>query len=167
MPNVVQQRYQATAERGPFLFRRPRKFGDSQRCYSAPRADSGQRGYSLVELIIVMAIISLLVTIVIPVYTNTIRRTNEAVLKDNLALLRTAIDEYTFDRMMAPQTLDDLVSEGYINDVPVDPITKSNQTWVPIIEDSLRFPDQTQSGIFDVQSGSSDRSMEGTPYSEW
>lgn len=114
-----------------------------------------------------MAIISLLVSIVIPLYTNAIRRTNEAVLKDNLSLLRAAIDEYTFDRSMAPQTLDDLVSEGYINDVPVDPITKSNQTWVPIIEDSLRFPDQTQSGIFDVQSGSSDKSMEGTPYSEW
>ncbi len=138
----------------------------SVRGYSPPRAHAA-RGYSLVELIIVMAIISLLVTLAIPVYTNAIRRTNESVLKDNLALLRTSIDEYTFDRSAAPQTLDDLVSEGYINDVPVDPITKSNQTWVPIIEDSLRFPDQTQSGIFDVQSGSSEMSMEGTPYSEW
>ena len=77
------------------------------------------------------------------------------------------IDEYTFDKKKAPQTLEDLVAEGYLRAVPIDPITKSDQTWRKIIEDSLSAVDQTQPGIFDVRSGSDLTSLEGTPYSEW
>lgn len=128
---------------------------------------NSQRGYTLIELVIVMAIVGILISIAIPMYTNSIRRANETVLKNNLFQLRTMIDEYTFDRKAAPQTLEDLVAEGYINSVPVDPVTKSNQTWVLIIEDTVTAVDQTQPGIFDVRSGSDLVSLEGTPYSEW
>ncbi len=127
----------------------------------------GERGYTLIELIIVMAIIGILVGVAIPMYTNAIRRSNETLLKNNLFVMRNAIDEYTFDRKMAPQNLDDLVEEGYLREIPQDPITKSNQTWTEIIEDSLTAVDQTQPGIFDIRSGSDTISLEGTPYSEW
>ncbi len=88
-------------------------------------------------------------------------------LHSNLQTLRTVIDEYTFDKKKAPQTLDDLVAEGYLRAVPIDPITGSDQTWRKIVEDSLTAVDQTQPGIFDVRSGSDLVSLEGTPYSEW
>lgn len=127
----------------------------------------GQRGYTLIELIIVMAIIGILVGIAIPMYTNAIRRSNETLLKNNLFVMRNAIDEYTFDRKMAPQNLSDLVDEGYLREIPQDPITKSNETWTEILEDTLTAVDQTQPGIFDVRSGSDTESLEGTPYSEW
>ena len=124
-------------------------------------------GYTLIELIIVMAIISVLVGIAVPIYTRAIQRSKETVLKSNLFNLRVAIDEYTFDKKAAPQTLDDLVSEGYLRQVPVDPVTGSERTWEVIIEDALTSVDQTQPGIFDVHSGSDLISLEGTPYSEW
>lgn len=127
----------------------------------------GRRGYTLIELIIVMAIIGILIGIAIPMYTNAIRRSNETLLKNNLFVMRNAIDEYTFDRKMAPQNLSDLVDEGYLREIPQDPITKSNETWTEIIEDSLTAVDQTQPGIFDIRSGSDTTSLEGTPYSEW
>ena len=126
-----------------------------------------KRGYTLIELIIVMAIISILVSIAIPLYQKSILRTKESVLHSHLQLLRTVIDEYTFDKKKAPQTLDDLVAEGYLRAVPIDPITGSDQTWRKIVEDSLTAVDQTQPGIFDVRSGSDLTSLEGTPYSEW
>lgn len=124
-------------------------------------------GWTLIELLIVMAIVAVLISVAVPLYTNSIRRTKETVLKSNLFMLRTQIDEYTFDKKAAPQTLDDLVAEGYIRQVPIDPMTGSNQSWEVIIEDSLSSVDQTQPGIFDVRSGSDERSLEGTVYSEW
>jgi general secretion pathway protein G len=129
---------------------------------------NGKRaGYTLIELIIVMAIISILISVAVPFYTKSIQRTKETVLKQNLFNLRTVIDEYTFDKKAAPQQLEDLVREGYLRAVPVDPITGSDRTWKPVIEDSVRAVDQTQPGIFDVRSGSSAKSLEGTSYSEW
>ncbi len=125
------------------------------------------RGYTFIELMIVMAIISVLVSIAVPLYTKSITRTKESLLKNNLYTLRTVIDEYTFDKKKAPQALQDLVSEGYLRAVPIDPITGSDQTWRVVMEDALTSVDQTQPGIWDVHSGSDQKSLEGTPYSEW
>jgi general secretion pathway protein G len=126
-----------------------------------------KRGYTLIELIIVMAIISVLVSIAVPLYQKSLQRTKETLLKNNLFTLRTVIDEYTFDKQKAPQTLQDLVTEGYLRSVPLDPITGSDQSWRLIMEDALSMVNQTQPGIFDVRSGSDLKSLEGTPYSEW
>jgi len=126
-----------------------------------------RRGYTLIELIIVMAIISVLVSIAVPMYQKSLLRTKESLLKNNLFTLRTVIDEYTFDKKKAPQTLEDLVSDGYLRAVPIDPITGNNQSWRLIMEDAISMVDQTQPGIFDIRSGSDLKSLEGPPYSEW
>ena len=132
------------------------------------RIRSGKReGYTLIELIIVMAIISILLSIAVPLYQKSLLRTKESLLKNNLFTLRTVIDEYTFDKQKAPQTLQDLVSQGYLRAVPIDPITGSDQTWRVIMEDALTMVNQTEPGIYDVRSGSDLKSLEGTPYSEW
>ena len=134
---------------------------------AAVRPRGLRSGYTLIELIIVMAIISVLVSIAVPLYQKSLQRTKETLLKNNLFTLRTVIDEYTFDKQKAPQTLQDLVTEGYLRSVPLDPITGSDQSWKLIMEDALSMVNQTQPGIFDVRSGSDLKSLEGTPYSEW
>jgi len=125
------------------------------------------RGYTLIELIIVMAIISILLATAVPMYQKSLVRTKESLLKNNLFTLRTVIDEYTFDKQKAPQTLQDLVDQGYLRGVPLDPMTGSSETWRVIMEDAVSTVDQTQPGIYDVHSGSDQKSLEGTPYSEW
>ena len=125
-----------------------------------------RRGYTLIELFIVMAIISILVSIAVPMYQKSLLRTKESMLHSHLFTLRTVIDEYTFDKKKAPTTLQDLVSEGYLRAVPIDPIT-GNDNWRTINEDSLIAVDQTQPGIYNVQSLSDLTSLEGTPYSQW
>ncbi len=123
-------------------------------------------GYTLIELMIVMAIISIMVSIAIPIYQKALIRTKESLLKNNLFTMRTVIDEYTFDKKKAPQTPQDLVSEGYLRAVPIDPITGNDQ-WVTVMEDALTSVDQTQPGIWDVHSASDQKSLEGTIYSQW
>jgi len=124
-------------------------------------------GFTLIELMIVMAITAVLMSIAVPIYTRSIQRAKESVLKNNLFSLRTVIDEYTYDKQKAPQTLQDLVSDGYLRQVPIDPITGSNDSWKLIMEDATNTANQSQPGIFDVRSGSDLTSLEGTPYSEW
>jgi general secretion pathway protein G len=124
-------------------------------------------GYTLIELIIVMAIISVLVSIAVPIYQKSIQRTKETLLKNNISTLRQVIDEYTIDKQKAPQSLQDLVNEGYLRAVPVDPMTGSDATWRIIMEDAISVVNQTQPGIFDIRSGSDQKSLEGTRYSEW
>jgi len=124
-------------------------------------------GYTLIELIIVMAIISVLMAVAVPIYQKSLLRTKETLLHNNLFTLRQVIDEYTYDKQKAPQTLQDLVSEGYLRDVPLDPITGSNQSWRIVMEDAVSMVNQTQPGIFNVFSGSDQKSLEGTPYSSW
>ena len=88
------------------------------------RIQSGNRfGFTLIEMMIVMAIISIMVSIAVPLYQKSLIRTKESLLKNQLFTLRTVIDEYTFDKQKAPQTLDDLVNEGYLRAVPIDPMT--------------------------------------------
>ena len=133
---------------------------------SGNKAPARERGYTLIELIIVMAIISILMAIAIPQYQKSIRRTKETLLHSHLQLLRTVIDEYTFDKKKAPQTLQDLVVEGYLRAIPIDPIM-GNDNWRTINEDSLTAVDQTEPGIYNVHSLSDLISLENTPYSEW
>jgi len=124
-------------------------------------------GFTMVELMIVMAIIVILVSLAIPQYQKAIVRAKESVLKNNLFTLRNVIDEYTFDKKKAPQSLQDLVAAGYLRDIPIDPMTNSNQTWHTVMEDVLMSVDQTEPGIFDVKSGSDKTGLDGTPYAEW
>jgi len=126
-----------------------------------------QRGFTIVELMIVMTIISILVSIAVPIYQKSIVRAKESVLRNNLFTLRTVIDEYTYDKQKAPQSLRDLVEAGYLRQVPVDPFTGSSDTWRIIMEDSLTSTSQTEPGIYDVRSGSDKRALDGTPYAEW
>ena len=128
---------------------------------------SSEQGFTLLELMIVMVVIGLLAAIAIPSYTRNIRAANEAVLKADLYEMRRAIDSYTVDKQKAPQTLDDLVQSGYLKTMPVDPMTKRSDTWMPVQEDTLMSLDQTESGIDDVHSGAQLTAADGTSYSTW
>lgn len=131
---------------------------------------SGKRrqfGFTLIELMIVMAIIITLMGMAVPFYQKSIMRAKETVLHNNLTAMRSVIDEYSYDKQKAPQTLQDLVKDGYLRAVPKDPITGSSDTWKLIMEDASQAVSTTEPGIFDVRSGASGRSMEGTPYGEW
>jgi general secretion pathway protein G len=132
-----------------------------------PAKNHHRFGFTLIELMIVMAIIAVLMSVAIPIYSRSIQRAKESVLKNNLFTLRTVIDEYTYDKQKAPQSPQDLVSEGYLRQVPVDPMTQSADTWKVIMEDASNTVNQSEPGIFDVKSGSDKTSLEGTPYSEW
>lgn len=124
-------------------------------------------GFTLIELMIVMAIIAVLMSIAVPIYTRSITRAKESVLRNNLFTMRTVIDEYTYDKQKAPQNLQDLVSEGYLRQVPIDPMTGTADSWKVIMEDGQNSVSQTEPGIYDVRSGSDRTSLEGTPYSDW
>jgi general secretion pathway protein G len=124
-------------------------------------------GFTLIELIIVIAIISILASIAAMNYQHSVWRAREAVLRNDLFTLRSSIDQYTLDKQKAPQSLQDLATAGYIKTVPKDPMTNSASTWVVDQEDSLMAIDQTAPGIVDVHSGSSTVSTEGTPYNTW
>ena len=124
-------------------------------------------GFTFVELMVVIAIIVILISMAIPIYSRSILRAKESVLKNNLFTLRTVIDNYTYDKQKAPQSLQDLVSEGYLREIPMDPVTASNQTWRIIMEDATQSVDKSQPGIFDVRSGSDKMGLDGTPYSDW
>jgi general secretion pathway protein G len=123
-------------------------------------------GFTLIELIIVIAIIAILASIAAMNYQHSIWRAREAVLRNDLFTLRSSIDQYTLDKQKAPQSLDDLVSAGYIKSIPKDPIT-SETDWVTVQEDSLMAIDQTAPGIVDVHSGANQTSTDGTAYSTW
>lgn len=123
--------------------------------------------FTLMELMIVMAIISVLATLAVPSFIGAIKSAREAVLKEDLHVMRAAIDSYTMDKQKAPQTLDDLLQEGYLRSIPEDPMTKSADTWVTDSSDALHSLDQTDPGIDDVHSGSQETGSDGQPYSAW
>jgi general secretion pathway protein G len=132
-----------------------------------PRPDRRRRGFTMIELMITMSIVVILVSIAVPLYQRSIVRAKESILKNNLFTIRTVIDEYTYDKQKAPQSLQDLVTEGYLRDVPMDPMTGNNTSWRTIMEDAMQSVNQTEPGIFDVKSGSDKMSLDGSPYSEW
>ena len=126
-----------------------------------------EAGFTLMELMIVMMIIGVLTTLAIPSFVSVVRSAREAVLKEDLRVMRSAIDSYTMDKQKAPQSLDDLVQDGYLKAIPEDPMTKSKDTWVTDVSDSLHTLDQTDPGIDEVHSGSQDTGPDGQAYSTW
>jgi general secretion pathway protein G len=128
---------------------------------------SSEQGFTLLELMIVMVVIGFLAAMAIPAYTSNVRNAKEAVLKEDLHVMRTAIDSYTVDKQKAPQALEDLVQAGYLKVMPIDPFTHRSDTWMPVQEDTLMSLDQTESGIDDVHSGSQQSAADGTSYSTW
>ncbi len=125
------------------------------------------RGFTLIEIMIVMAILVILIAVAIPYYQKSIIRAKESVLHSNLSTMRAVIDEYSFDKGKAPQSLQDLVTDGYLRDIPRDPIAGNNTSWKVIQEDAGQAVNTSEPGIFDVRSGSDKMSLDGTQYSEW
>ena len=126
-----------------------------------------EAGFTLMELMIVMTIIGILATLAIPSFIGAIKSAQEAVLKEDLHVMRAAIDSYTMDKQKAPQSLDDLIQEGYLRGIPEDPMTHSTGHWVTDTSDALHSLDQTDPGIDDVHSGSQETGSDGQPYSTW
>ena len=125
------------------------------------------RGFTLIELMVVISIILILISTALPIYNQSIIRAKEAVLKQDLFTMRSVIDQYTLDKGKAPQSLDDLVQAGYLKEIPKDPFTDSRDTWVVEQEDVLLSVDQDEPGISDVHSGSNGTGSDGTAYSSW
>jgi general secretion pathway protein G len=128
---------------------------------------TGASGFTIVELLIVMTIIAVLMAIAVPRYQASIKAAREASLHEDLQVMRQAIDAYTMDKQKAPQSLDDLVSSGYLRAVPADPMTRSNSTWQTSTDETLMTPDQTDGGVTDVHSGSTETATDGSQYSSW
>jgi general secretion pathway protein G len=120
------------------------------------------KGFTLIELIVVMLIIAMLASLAVPRYFGSVQKSKDAVLKENLTLLRDALDKYYGDNDKYPATLDDLVSRKYLRSIPRDPITESTSTWVTTPPD-----DPEQGGVFDVHSGADGKAADGSPYKEW
>jgi general secretion pathway protein G len=131
------------------------------------RKRHSQSGFTLIELLVVMAIISILATLAIPYFATAIKHAREAVLREDLQTMRMAIDSYTMDKQKAPQSLDDLVQDGYLKSIPEDPMTHSKDTWVTDTSDAMYSLDETEPGINDVHSGSEETGSDGQPYSSW
>lgn len=128
-----------------------------------PAPNRSRRGFTLVEVMVVMAIVVTILAIAVPFYTTAMVRAKESVLQSNLFTIRSVIDQYTYDKEAPPQSLEDLVNEGYLREVPLDPFTESRTTW-NVINDS---GPTGEPGVYDVRSGSDRVSLNGTPYSEW
>jgi general secretion pathway protein G len=126
----------------------------------------GSSGFTLLEMMIVISIMVILMSIALPIYNQSVVRSREAVLRQDLFELRSLISQYTLDKQKAPQSLDDLVTGGYIKVIPKDPMT-NEANWEVVQEDVLLAVDQQDPGISDVKSASSASSSDGTAYSTW
>jgi len=129
-------------------------------------ARSGERGFTLLELMIVISIILILVGMAVGMYQKSVQRAREAVLQEDLQTMRTAIDNYTMDKQQAPSSLQDLVDAHYMRQVPKDPVCP-NADWQLHIGDTVISPEQTGSGVDDVHSGCEGTGSDGRPYSAW
>ena len=124
------------------------------------------RGFTLIELMIVISMILILVSIAVPIYNQSILKAKESVLRQDLITLRSGISQYTLDKQKAPQSLDDLIQAGYLKYVPNDPMT-GQPNWTLEQEDVLLAVDQQEPGISDVHSTSNLTSSDGTAYTSW
>lgn len=128
----------------------------------------GARGFTLLELMIVVAIITILIGIAAGMYQRSVQKAKEATLRSDLTVMREAIDHYTLDKEAAPQSLDDLINpqSQYLREIPTDPITNAKD-WHADFGDTVMSPDQSNTGIVDVHSNSDKVSSQGTPYNTW
>ena len=152
---MVQERQDMKKESGP-TWRKQREVG----------VPCSQRGFTLIELMIVISIILILVGIAAGMYQQSIRRARESVLKQDLQTMRTAIDNDTMDKLQAPQSLQDLADAHYLRDRPIDPFTQQRD-WVAHFGDTIISPEQTGTGVDDVHSNSDQTGSDGTPYNTW
>lgn len=125
------------------------------------------RGFTLIELMIVISMMLILIAIAIPAYNQSITRSKEAVLRQNLFTLRSLISQYTLDKQQAPQALDDLVTGGYLKQIPNDPMTGQPNWTVDQEQDTIMSPDEQEGGIDDVHSASTQTGSDGTAYNTW
>ena len=148
----------------------PRTKDEGRRTHEEGRRTAGERaaGFTLLELMVVITLIIVLASAIFPTYEVAVRRAREAVLRDDLFTMRKMIDQYTLDKQRPPQSLEELVEGGYLRGgVPVDPMTRTNETWQVDIEDVVVSASQAVPGIVDVHSGSDEISLDETPYNTW
>ncbi len=126
-----------------------------------------EAGFTLIELMVVMIIIATLAAMAVPAYAHHLKAARESVLRQDLQVMRQAIDSYTIDKQKAPESGEDLVTSGYLKQMPIDPITHSNSTWTFDRSDSYTNVDEVSTGINNVHSGSGQGSTDGSSYSTW
>jgi len=129
--------------------------------------DDGSRGFTLIELMVVLSIIVILASMGLAQYRNSIVRANEAVLKEDLFRMREAIDQYYADKGQYPTALDALATDGYLRKMPDDPFTRSSSTWQAVAADPDPNNPATNTGVSDVKTGSDGVALDGTKYAEW
>jgi len=127
-----------------------------------PMVQNKSRGFTLIELIVVMVIIALLASLAVPRYFGSVQKSKDAVLKENLMLMRGALDKFYGDNDKYPAALDELVSRKYLRSVPQDPLTESASTWIIVPPE-----DPAKGGVYDVHSGADGSAADGSPYKEW
>jgi general secretion pathway protein G len=126
-----------------------------------------ERGFTLIELLVVVTLLVVLASVGMPMYQNSVRRSHEAVLKENLFRMRDVIDQYYADKNKWPQSLQDLVTEGYLREIPKDPITASADTWVTEPADPDPSNPAAEPGIDNVKSGAEGTALDGSNYADW
>jgi general secretion pathway protein G len=133
----------------------------------AEAAARRRRGFTLLELMVVMALIVVIAGMAMASYRNSVTLAQEAVLAEDLFRMRDAIDQYYADKNKYPSSLQALVSDGYLRALPEDPFTRSSSTWLEVPAEPDASNPSAESGVYNVKSGSDRMSMKGTPYSEW